>query len=234
MSEKWNVTADDCHPENRDQAIRYNRDVREKYTSLFRKVEARLQAYMAGSTGTARPLSIEYIVLPADLRVKDVGAVSLPPEVLTQVGVWASHERTRAEQRRMRAALIDAFLLLTVIGGFGSLIFLMRDYIQEQALCMGTYVFRPLLGVFLAIAIFTLDVLAHAIISAASVLELRHEPLYVLALAAGLLSEEAYKFIKRRSEQAFESDRGNTLSEANRQYQESGQTGQAGGEATPQ
>jgi hypothetical protein len=227
LSENWNVIADDCHPEDRDQVNRYHRDVREKYTSLFRKVDARLQSYTAGPTGTDRPLSIEYTVLPPDLRVKDAGAVSLPPEVLTQVGVWASHERTKAEQRKMRAALVDSFLLLTVIGAFGSLIFLMRDYIEEQALCMGTYVFRPLLGVFLAMAIFTLDVLAHAIISTASVLELRHEPLYVLALAAGLLSEPAYEAIKLRAEQAIESYRGNTLSEEDTQHQESGQTGQS-------
>jgi hypothetical protein len=59
-------------------------------------------------------------------------------------------------------------------------------------------------SIFLAIAMFALTTLAHAIVSNASILEMRHEPLYVLALAAGLLSEQAYAAVKIRAETALE------------------------------
>jgi len=43
----------------------------------------------------------------------------------------------------------------------------------------------------------------HSIISKASILEIRYEPLYILALGAGLLSETAYEWVRRNLDSAF-------------------------------
>jgi hypothetical protein len=229
LSDKWSSTEglnEDCNLANEDERRQYVQQTREKYNQLFNKIEIRLQSLAAVAPIGDRPLSIDYTILPADLRPGGaVNMVPLPPEVV----IWVSQEHTRIEQKKLQASLIDTFLLLTVIGAFGSLIFLTRDYMMhDEERGIAAYVFRPMLGIFLAMAIFTLDVLAHAILSTASILEIRHEPLYVLALAAGLLSEQAYAAIRFRAEGVLEKYREEPLEEAAKRHQESGQTSQSG------
>jgi hypothetical protein len=115
LSEDWNSPNVACNSE--DHFI----ERIERYDSIFRKIEGRLPSFTTGALVTDRPLFIDYTVLPSNLRQPGVvGIVSLPPEVTT----WVSQERARVEGRKLRAALIDTFLLLTVIGAFGSVIFL--------------------------------------------------------------------------------------------------------------
>jgi hypothetical protein len=91
-----------------------------------------------------------------------------------------------------------------VLGAFGALIFLIRDYITaDQEKNLSDYIFRPVPGMFLAVAVFVVDILAHTVISSASILQIRYEPLYILALGAGLLSETAYDWVRRSADSAF-------------------------------
>jgi hypothetical protein len=53
------------------------------------------------------------------------------------------------------------------------------------------------------VAVFIVDILANSVISSASLYEIRYEPLYLLALGAGLLSEKAYGVIRLRIDTAF-------------------------------
>lgn len=69
---------------------------------------------------------------------------------------------------------------------------------------LSAYLFRPVLGAFLAVAIFIIDIVAHSIVSTAEITKIRHETLFVLALAAGLLSDHAYDMINTRSKLALE------------------------------
>ena len=84
---------------------------------------------------------------------------------------------------------------------------------------LSDYIFRPILGIFLAVAVFVVDILAHSIISTSSILEIRYEPLYILALGAGLLSETAYAWVRRNADSAFaqreENIKRNTTTQAN-------------------
>ncbi|ETW93289.1 MAG: hypothetical protein ETSY1_39880 [Candidatus Entotheonella factor] len=93
-----------------------------------------------------------------------------------------------------------------MIGTFGSVIFLVRDFINledESRTTLSAYLLKPILGMFLAIAVFIVDILGHATISSASILQIRHETLYVLALAAGLLSEQTYAVVSSRAQMAL-------------------------------
>jgi hypothetical protein len=55
----------------------------------------------------------------------------------------------------------------------------------------------------LALAVFVVDILGHSLISTADILQIRHETLYVLALAAGLLSEQAYNVLLGKASDAL-------------------------------
>lgn len=93
-----------------------------------------------------------------------------------------------------------------MIGTFGSVIFLVRDFIDVEAearTTLSSYLLKPILGMFLAIAVFIVDILAHAAVSSGSILAVRHETLYVLALAAGLLSDQTYAVVSSRAQMAL-------------------------------
>jgi hypothetical protein len=194
LAEDWNSVGRPC-----DSG--YIKEVAARYQPLFQRIENRLRS-IAEQSSDATPVSIDISILPKDIPPNKnyTTGTKLPPEVTA----WIAQEKVRLQENKQRAALFDTVLLLTVIGGFGSIIFLTRDYILlEEHTGIAAYIFRPILGIFLAIAVFTLDILAHAIISSASILEVRYEPLYVLALAAGLLSEQAYAVVRFRAEESL-------------------------------
>lgn len=181
-----------------------NRRLIDEYESLFRRVDSQLQS-LASDTS----VNVEGVYMPRPpisevfLRAKE----DLPDKILLPRAAisWIKDERERKKEDDERDSLIDTFFLLTVLGAFGSLIFLTKDYIErEQTTLVAAYIFRPVLGMFLAVAVFIVDIVGHSIISTASYLQIRHETLFVLALAAGMLSEQAYEALSVRLDAALQ------------------------------
>lgn len=119
---------------------------------------------------------------------------------------WLKRERALLKQNQESLALLSTFMRLSILGAFGAIIFLIRDFTTPEGKTkpISTYLFRPFLGVFLAIAVFVVDIMAHSVISTASILQIRPEPLYILALAAGLLSERVYDAIQNKVQVAID------------------------------
>jgi hypothetical protein len=127
--------------------------------------------------------------------------ITLPQEVVT----WIEEERIRSDYYNQRTDLIDTFIIVMLIGAFGSLIFLIRDYIERQELTsIASLIFRPILGMFLAMAVFIVAMFGQSMVSTAKMDQARPETLYLLALAAGLLSEDAYNAVVKRAKEALE------------------------------
>ncbi len=175
--------------------------VYQTYHSLFTKVTERLRSLARNDNLDPKAVVIDATILPPEFPGKAVSEkMSLPLEVQD----WLTREKSWLKGENQARALVNTFLLLSVLGAFGSLIFLIRDYITtDDARTISDYMFRPILGIFLAVAVFIVDILAHSVISTSSILEIRYEPLYILALGAGLLSETAYAWVRRNADFAF-------------------------------
>jgi hypothetical protein len=169
------------------------------YQSLFSKVAERMRSIARSESTDLKTFVVDVTILPPEFQsTLNSSDIKLPLEVQD----WVVQERTRIKASAQAHALVGTFLLLSVLGAFGALIFLIRDYITlDEERTLGDYLFRPVLGIFLAVAVFVVDVLAHSIISTSSILEIRYEPLYILALGAGLLSEKAYDWVRHNADQ---------------------------------
>jgi hypothetical protein len=55
------------------------------------------------------------------------------------------------------------------------------------------------MGCLLAVAMFVVDIAAHTLISSSNIFSVRHETLYLLSFAAGLMSERAYLAVDSRA-----------------------------------
>ena len=171
---------------------------KEQYIELFDKIHLILKALVSDRnvvieqvTTFERPLIPDAFV---DKDKKFGQFETLPREVVA----WIKEERLRQDNTKQSYALVNTFFLLMVIGAFGSLIFLMKDYIERQEdISIASLVFRPILGMFLAMAVFIVTIFGHTVVSTADILKIRAETLYLLALAAGLLSDEAYQYVRK-------------------------------------
>ena len=186
---------------NEDEVQRLAKD----YEYLRNKVADRLHSLARDELTDPKTQVVDETILPPKFRelvkAPAVSPTKLPPEVQD----WIVGERKRQKKDSQAHALVGTFLLLSTLGAFGALIFLIRDYTSApEEKRLSVYIFRPILGIFLAVAVFVVDILAHSIISTASILEIRYEPLYLLALGAGLLSERAYEAIRGRADSALE------------------------------
>ncbi|MDD9971805.1 MAG: hypothetical protein OXR73_36510 [Myxococcales bacterium] len=181
-------------------------ELRMHYRELFRALADRLEVAVHDSDGQLESLILNEGALPSLFRGDTVGDIDLLV-MAPGVGPWVAVERDRMHQERQSGEFFDLFLILIVLGALGSLIFLTRDYLNVDAECQtsaSVFVFRPVLGMLLAIAMFVIDILAHSVLSAADVAQVRPEPLYILAFAAGLLSEQAYDLMEFYSKSALE------------------------------
>jgi hypothetical protein len=175
------------------------------YRRLFWKIDHHLNAIAIDKSIDPRRYRVRFSeIIPNDF-VKNEDEknsnVQLPNEAVN----WVLSQRELITSQKSRGSLIDTFVLLMTLGAFGSLIFLTRDYIDSpDHLEIGAYIFRPVLGIFLAVAIFVVDLAAHTVISNSDVLSVRHETLYLLAFAAGLLSEQTYRWVGDRARAALE------------------------------
>ena len=185
-----------------------NKREHEQYILLFTKAYNQLRMIVDDRAINIRDATIDKSIMPAafDIEVDPKDSLVYLPKA---AAAWIERERQRIDSEKAQNDLMNTFLLLIVLGAFGSLIFLTRDYItKEQDTPLEAYIFRPILGMFLAMAMFVIDILAHTLVSTANMTEIRHEPLYLLALAAGLLSEQAYEIVELRAQKALQRYRG--------------------------
>ena len=172
------------------------------YQELFNRIEERLRGIVDDRNVDSDDIGINADMIIPFFRQNPStdGADS------QEIKSWVDRDRNRIDSVNAREELVDTFILLIVLGAFGSMIFLTRDYIEidrEMETSVAAYVFRPLLGIFLAIAMFVIDILLHSVISTAEMTQVRMEPLYLLAFASGLLSEQAYGAVHARAQKAL-------------------------------
>jgi len=137
----------------------------------------------------------DFILSPAELERQ----IGLPPGVVDWIQSYRKETAASLSTRKAKADLVDTFAILMALGAFGSIIFLINDYVSPaSSFNIQSYLFRPLFGMLLAAAVFIVDVATQAIISESGTSNLRHETLYLLALAAGLLTEKVYAFVQNK------------------------------------
>jgi hypothetical protein len=190
------------------------------YDTYFDAVTKRLESIATytpvkeGDSSTlesAKPLQIRNDIVPPVFRGPNFreSDIDLPPEAV----LWVQQKKKVLIQKNNQLSLLDTFVLLIILGGFGSWIFLVRSHINrdEESLGLRAYIYRPLLGMALALAVFIVDVSLHSVVSTAKMDQIRRETLILLAFAAGLLSEKTYQyvegFVNRRLDQAEEDAR---------------------------
>ena len=178
--------------------------VEDQYTNLFGRADDLLKGYAALTDEDARAKPLRQADMTPDV-FRTTPSQKFDDYMMPAIAVaWIEGERQRIKEGKDRYSLVDTFILLSVLGAFGSLIFLTHDFVvAESETNMSAYLFRPVLGILLAVAVFIVDVLAHTAISTANIQQLRPETLYLLALAAGLLSERAYQFLNERARGAL-------------------------------
>lgn len=170
------------------------------YISLFSNVRDILVAEALSPDKNQTSISYKALVPKYFVYEQNVGMVDVPLDVK----LWMSEYAERADAENKKIKLMDTFTILLVLGAFGSLIFLTKDYLlPNEKAGLSAYVFRPILGMFLALAMFVLDLAAHAILSSAPIQSVRNETLYLLAFASGLLSEHAYGLLLQRAEKVL-------------------------------
>lgn len=130
------------------------------------------------------------------------------PKLPATVINWIQWERERLLSKKAKEELIDRLLLVTVLGAFGSMVFLTRDYItmRDTPAGLSAYIFRPVLGMFLALATFVVNVMAYTVLAEGRVDQIRSETLYILAFTAGLLSEQVYKSLGKKAKIALDGE----------------------------
>ena len=179
------------------------------YDALFRMTRDTLLAHAALDKAGQQDITYSELIPPGyfDLQKSVGGSGAAKVPIPADVKVWMEDyaQRVVAESRKIK--LMDTFIILLVLGAFGSLIFLTKDYLlPNEKGGLSAYIFRPILGMFLALAMFVLDMAAHAVLSNASFLDVRQETLYLLAFAAGLLSEHAYGLLLKRAEEVLDQE----------------------------
>jgi hypothetical protein len=178
----------------------------EAYDVLFRMTRDTLIAHASSDKPTQADISYRELI-PGYFLLPEIAGPQGTAKVLVPVDVklWMEDYAQRAEAENRKIRLMDTFIILLVLGAFGSLIFLTKDYLlPNEKGGLSAYIFRPILGMFLALAMFVLDMAAHAVLSNASFQEVRQETLYLLAFAAGLLSEHAYGLLLKRAEEVLD------------------------------
>lgn len=118
---------------------------------------------------------------------------------------YVKQQRSKNASLELKVKLVNDFFIMLVLGAFGSLVFILKGFLKaETDQSLIAYFVRPLLGMFLAMAVFLIDMLTHSVISNAGIEMMRVEPLYILGFAAGLLSEQVYTLVLKQLENVIE------------------------------
>jgi len=81
----------------------------------------------------------------------------------------------------------------------GSLIYAIRDITDSDSkTSVISFALRPFWGIFLSIVMFVLFLVTHSLVSVSATSNVRNSTVYVLALACGLLSEQAYTLLIKK------------------------------------
>jgi hypothetical protein len=174
--------------------------VRQRYLQLFNNLDNWLesQVVLFNERDDNQFLNV---IIPLEFSGKSKStseSIMLPDTVLS----WFKQRRIKQTQRQSMLKLVDTFALLIVLGAFGSLIFLVWEYINgTKDTSFAAFCFRPVLGAFLAVAMFILDLSMHSVLSDSDMWAIRLEPLYLVALGAGLLSDQAYSILRDKSKE---------------------------------
>jgi hypothetical protein len=178
----------------------------QEYEEVFLRVHSRLVSVASTPGLDPNTIQIRRDIVPPIFRAKEVELEDLVPLPVEAVA-WVKASQDQIGDYKAREELVETFLYLIVLGALGSLIFLTRDYIAgaaEATTTISAFVFRPFLGMFLAMAMFVISILVHSVVSNSDVADLRPEPLYLLAFAAGLVSEQAYQVVNLYAQDALE------------------------------
>jgi hypothetical protein len=184
---------------------------KDKYYVLFITAEAYLKTAIENSSVNLSEKINLTEILSQDFLITENTTVTLPMTVQN----WINKQRENSSFIQARKNLADTFLILIILGTFGSLIFLTRDYISNSngdENNIASYLFRPLFGMAMAMAMFIVDMVAHSVISTGGIENIRNETMYLLGLSSGLLAEKAYEILQQKARHGL---KGNAANKAN-------------------
>lgn len=186
------------------------------YQILFDIVAKRLEviAHFSPPVSVGTELKIPNNILPLIFRSKGNEKekipefkeldISLPLEVI----VWVQAKQIKNQKITDAISFLNLFVLLIILGGFGSWIYLVRLHLNSSPgkVKLQEYFYRPVLGMALAIAVFIVNLSFHSLVSNSSLDQVRKETLILLAFTAGLLSEQTYEFVEGVAKKHVESE----------------------------
>ncbi|MEG4252796.1 hypothetical protein [Microcoleus sp. Pol10D4] len=179
-----------------------------EYNALFDIVAKRLEAIadFSPEVSVSSNFKINNNIIPLKFRATNVETgsqkfqkfqeqeIDLPVEAI----LWVKARQASATARKSQISFLDLFILLLILGGFGSWIYLVRRHIDPSIkVDLYEYFYRPPLGMTLAIAVFIVNISLHSFVSTSNINQVRRETLILLAFAAGLLSDKTYEFIEK-------------------------------------
>jgi hypothetical protein len=130
--------------------------------------------------------------------------IDLPLEAV----LWVKARQASTTARNSQISFLDLFILLIILGGFGSWIYLVRRHIDPLIkVDLYEYFYRPPLGMTLAIAVFIVNITLHSFVSTSNINAVRQETLILLAFTAGLLTDKTYEFIAKVTGEQLEHKR---------------------------
>jgi hypothetical protein len=184
------------------------------YCNLFDIAAKRLEAIadFSPEVSVGNTLKISNNIMPSRFRSTDVEIRSADGKQLqkfqkfqeqdidlpVEAALWVKARQAAIAARKSQISFLDLFILLIILGGFGSWIYLVRRHINPNIpVDLSEYFYRPPLGMALAIAVFIVNLTVHSFVSTSNITEVRRETLILLAFAAGLLSDKTYDFIEK-------------------------------------
>ena len=170
---------------------------KENFNILFQIIETKLIALAGNDIQDINNLTISNDILPAKFRFTATDQFNIKEfPISIEAKNWVITER----HQRKRLQLVDTFVLLIILGAFGSIIFLVSEHMRnEEVIEIKSYIFRPIFGILLAIATFIISVSINGLTSTAKIEDIRTETIFLLAFAAGLLSDNAYEMITEQA-----------------------------------
>lgn len=188
--------------ESKDRETSLNKE--EPYVLLYIGVSNYLNALALDEDLDEKTAKFDKSIIPKHFKdILKEGDVGFPLSAQN----WLQKKRKENVATDSKTNLVDTFFILVILGTFGSLIFLTKDLLSaemENPLLM--FVFRPLFGMALAVAVFIVAILAHALMTTAPLQNLRTETMYILGLGSGLLADAAYLYLKRKTGAGFVDD----------------------------
>ncbi len=178
------------------------------YIQLYIAIETRLEAKAIAPSENQDLNTIKNDIIPPQFRKKEFKEQDI--DLSLEVKNWISQESERNKLitgiNSVTFNLLNTFILLIILGGFGSLIFLTREHLEnEEKIPIKAYIYKPLLGMFLAIASFIANISVHTLVSESEIQKIRRETLLLVAFSAGLISEQAYSAITEKAKKALTS-----------------------------